>query len=1303
VREFLDDPQAPHFLLIVGEPGIGKSAFAAYLWRRARIPDAVHFCIGGRGSTTEPLGFVQSIAEQLAERLPPFAQALREAQKVFADDRVIITANVRTGPVEGGQVTGVSIQHLEIRGLPPEAAFDRLIRRPLQALAEAGTLRPTALVVDALDEAVAHTTRPHIMELLAQAYDLPSQVRFILTSRPDLDVLSTFADLPHVLIEAQSPENQEDVTRYLRYLLEYDEALQEAVAKAGRDEARFILDLGNASEWNFLYLSKVLPEIAAGCLLIGEDILPRGLEGYYRYLLSTRLGPERWEEWGADLMEVILALQEPASLEQIAAFLRWPERQTHQWLRQASQLLNPALREQGRYWRYHWSVANFLTDRELAMDFWCDERQGHARIADYYLHVWGGLDAGLPGLQEPEKREIDGGYGLRHLAAHLKEANRADDLHHLLHLERQVNKQWENVWYAVREAVGDTAGYLDDIRRAWRLSEEEFAIGHWPLAIGLQCRYALITASVNSLAADIPPALLAALVEKGMWTPAQGLAYARQVPELEQRVEALAELLPHIPEPLREQVLRETLAVAWEIESEWRRAGVLAWLAPRLVELGYSREALAVARAIKDDRWRAEALVGLVPHLPEAERAEALRELLVVARTIEDEQRRVKALAGLAPYLLIPLLREALLAARTIEDKQRRAEALVRLAPHLPEAECAEALGEALSAARTIEDEQRRARALVGLTPYLPAPLLREALSAARMIEDEQWQAEALAGLASRLAQLGHPEEALLVARAIQQSIYRAKALVGLVPHLSEAEQEQALQEARVAARAIQRSNDRAKVLAELVPYLPGSLLPETLMAVREIRDADDRAWALAGLAPHLTEPLLPRALAAVEAIENEKYQVEALTGLASHLPEPLLPKVLERVQKVEDEQRLAEALTGLVPYLPERLLREVLMVAQAIETEYWRAEVLVALASHLPEPPLQEVLAIESEEVRVESLAKLAVYLSEPLLWEALAAAQVIDNEKYRAKARAELASQLAKLGHPEEVLEAAQAIKSGQVPVKTLARLASHLPEDKRAEVLQQALGAAQAIEDEQRRAKVLAELAPYLPTPLLREALLAARKIEDKHWRAEALVRLAPHLPEDERAEVLQQALEAARTIEDEQRLVETLERLVPYLPEPLLREALAAAQAIKDEQWQVRALVRLASHLPEPLLWEALAAAQAIQWSNYRTEALAGLVPYLSEPLLQGALAAVREIGWRSVRAKALAGLAPRLTQLPPQHLYTLWQETLPILADRPRQHLFADLRALEPVIAALGGVEAVTETFHAIQDVGRWWP
>ena len=72
---------------------------------------------------------------------------------------------------------------------------------------------------------------------------------------------------------------------------------------------------------------------------------------------------------------------------------------------------------------------------------------------------------------------------------------------------------------------------------------------------------------------------------------------------------------------------------------------------------------------------------------------------------------------------------------------------------------------------------------------------------------------------------------------------------------------------------------------------------------------------------------------------------------------------------------------------------------------------------------------------------------------------------------------------------------------------------------------------------------------------------------------------------------------------------------------------------------------------------------------------------------------------------LAALAPHLVNLSPGTLYPLWYATLQLAATRTRKDLLIDLRALVPVLAALGGAEAVAvaETFRAIQDVGQWWP
>ena len=174
-----------------------------------------------------------------------------------------------------------------------------------------------------------------------------------------------------------------------------------------------------------------------------------------------------------------------------------------------------------------------------------------------------------------------------------------------------------------------------------------------------------------------------------------------------------------------------------------------------------------------------------------------------------------------------------------------------------------------------------------------------------------------------------------------------------------------------------------------------------------------------------------------------------------------------------------------------------------------------------------------------------------------------------------------------------------------------------------------------------------------------------------------------------------------------------RLSDGLQQQALAEALAAARAIGDEWRRAEALTGLAPRLPADLqqqaLVEALAAARSIGEEGSRAEALVGLAPHLPADLLAEALAAAQELpeqepfGIGNPRARALARLAPRLAALGRPTLYPLWADTLPILAGRTRKDLLLDLRALEPVIAALGGAEAVAETFRAIQDVGRWWP
>ena len=470
------------------------------------------------------------------------------------------------------------------------------------------------------------------------------------------------------------------------------------------------------------------------------------------------------------------------------------------------------------------------------------------------------------------------GYIHNYLSWHLEKAGQSQELHQLL---QASTPEGRNAWYEACDRIGKLGKFVTDVVRAWRLAEEMYEKKPSE-SIGLQCRYALIIASLNSLADNIPPKLMAALVEKQIWTPEQGLAYTQQVQNQKYRADALSSIAPHLPETL----LSQALEAARGIPDEWHRALALGSIAPHLPEI--LPEALEAARAIQSEFHRALALVKIAPHLPET----LLSQALEAARAIPDEWHYAKALLSIAPHLP-EILPEALEATRTIPDEFDRAYALGSIAAHLPEI-----LPEALEAARAIPDEWHYAKALLSIAPHLPE-ILPEALEAARAIPGEYSRAYALGSIAAHLPEI--LPEALEAARAIPGEYYRALALGSIAAHLPE-------------------------------------ILPEALEAARTIPDEWDRTQALGSIAPHLPETLLSQALEAARAIPDEYYRALALGSIAPHLPETLLSQALEAARAIPDEWHRAQALLSIAPYLPE-ILPEALEASRAIQSEYYHAE----------------------------------------------------------------------------------------------------------------------------------------------------------------------------------------------------------------------------------------------------------------------------------------------------------------------------------------------------------------------------
>ena len=197
----------------------------------------------------------------------------------------------------------------------------------------------------------------------------------------------------------------------------------------------------------------------------------------------------------------------------------------------------------------------------------------------------------------------DDGYIVDHLTWHMEKAECADSIHQLL---QEETKSKQNGWHSKCDSLGKPAIFVQDVARAWRLAEAEYETNP-SRAIGLQCRYALITSSLNTIAGNIPPELIAVLLEKKVWTSTQGLAYARQVQSISQRVQSLSKLALYFPE---------------------------IWL-----------EALSAARSIGNEKYRADVLSSLAPHLPE----NLLSETLSALRSIGSESERARLFHSLAP------------------------------------------------------------------------------------------------------------------------------------------------------------------------------------------------------------------------------------------------------------------------------------------------------------------------------------------------------------------------------------------------------------------------------------------------------------------------------------------------------------------------------------------------------------------------------------------------------------------------------------------------------------------------------
>ncbi|QIG49441.1 DUF4062 domain-containing protein [Nordella sp. HKS 07] len=1310
------------YFVLEAKSGMGKTAYLAHY---AQHVDCVHhFCEQARGSTgiTQT---IRNIAAQLVNRwrLP----------------RDLATA------------------HLAEPADRPD--LQSLLFRIAAHRDETDPGRSIIIVVDALDEAGT----PEGQNVLGLPQVLPRGVYLVVSQQPVGVSLNVQAPRTVFKIEAGNTDNRHDAEVYVT------STLQAAGSLAFADVQAAIDALLDKSDGNWIYLHHVIAEIQSGERKLDDlQSLPNGLWQYYarHWLAWSARHSEDWNKLHLPVLAALAAAQEAVSGQVLAALANVPEPGLTKLLEQHwLPFLNVYESVPPRYGLHHASLREFLEGHVNMKQLTAPEqsftrslanavRSTHSAITNRYLNAWGGLKNHLPGLRDVSLRELDERYGLKHLVVHLERAARHDELHALLALEwrheeitRRRRSGWlglfdriigrlhevhhwrvENAWYTAHEETALLDNYLADLHHAWHLArtitKERVRSGKKSSTVAWEIRYALIKASINSMAGRLPPAILSALVQREVWPVDHALMYARRILDPIQRARALTVLAAYIPDAHRAGAVREAYDTARQIEDPGQRCQSITELlasAGKLVPAGASEAALDAALQIEKltdmkgciervapfltsagcrhamqfalgrDDWegRFDIMETLANNAPAACQRRVRGDFDAIVKRLSDS-RSYGIQATIAPYLegeqrkavIAEALRHA--AAARYEYPVKGTVARIRLAEAASDEDKAEHWKSLVDDVLSCTVPVYQSEALGHLAPKLdgdPLRRLADSFISRKLGDIELWNPEGMITVAVRCAQTGDCARAFALVQKL--NVRRDVALGRMAPYLPAPWLDPALRLSDSLDRDVRRR-----------------VYNEATAKSRDIANA--RIPAMLGLAPRL---------AALGRVEEALFIVRSLTS-------------------TDHTDQWVQLLEAMAPHLPAAQLKILLGLARVIDDGEEQTSALARFARFLPANHVASLL------IRTRRIGKDLGYIDPGGFIDPGGRFSSSLGMEERAGAAALLGRRLAELGYEDEAL-ASVARSMGKEMIVYRARAMAALAPALSERGLAEALAAADAIEPLNRATERLyATLAPYLPMHLRKAALAKAYKVpvQDFSWipRMLLLGQLAPQLEEPERSRAAKEALMLWR---------EHKSRMGPELREEAFDQILTAAlsSAPEDTLAEVRSyfsdmeqdpkqLAHFLNHVLEHLPDSERTALVSRMIEVHGAASARPLARHLSEPLLRSQLAAIikegntdilfaagtrlAELGFANVAmrclikhappADALRWLADQAFRPKPALIAEAWGKFLPAIAQYTRGDLLNDLGKLASVVIELGGESVASEIVDVTDSVGRCW-
>lgn len=335
---------------ITGDPGVGKSAFAAQLIHtRSDAVIAGQFVEWDKPDHRDARRVVRSLAFQLATRLPDYRKLLLTLPEIAELDRK-----------------------------DPAELFDHLLANPLRSVIDGGRERQL-IVIDALDEA-GEAGRNPLVELLARhAPRLPDWLGLVVTSRPESAVQTPLQGLNPFVLDTRTEANCADLRDYLRRQL--------APQLHDRPDAdRLVGQILEKSEGVFLYVERFCDDVQQNHFSLDRpEQFPQGLGGIFCQWFQRQFADlDKFRKDVCPALRAILAAREPLPVEILQRLFKWRDEELRDFTRTLGSLFPVTKEANGEVIKtYHKSLADWLGVDVKAGVHFVSASEGHRLISDY--------------------------------------------------------------------------------------------------------------------------------------------------------------------------------------------------------------------------------------------------------------------------------------------------------------------------------------------------------------------------------------------------------------------------------------------------------------------------------------------------------------------------------------------------------------------------------------------------------------------------------------------------------------------------------------------------------------------------------------------------------------------------------------------------------------------------------------------------------------------------------------------------------------------------------------------------------